>query len=155
MSSKTKSTLSITIFGLFVFFALASGGPDTASNTTVPVSDCMVKPVVEDVLKVTVRVTSLNLIPVHGDVKLHITHQKIINSEACEFHADEIKTSIELNAAGVGTYTGSFWTHDNSQDLFRVQVQFNDVDYELYNDLQVKYYNNSDFEFDILLLPLL
>ncbi|MEO5906744.1 MAG: hypothetical protein ABIQ11_08460, partial [Saprospiraceae bacterium] len=86
--------------------------------------------------------------------KLFITHQKV-RADACSFDLVFSAThSFTTGLDGTAAYTGPVWLHDNSQDLWRVQVESAYFPIVVpQSQVQVKYYSQSNFQFTTQQLP--
>ncbi|HLF64074.1 MAG TPA: hypothetical protein VI603_09985 [Saprospiraceae bacterium] len=155
MQNKLKSFLSILAIGFFLLLALASDVTsllDTSTNTTVVVKNCEEKPSVSGSLIVTALALDTLDHPVQGvQGKIFIVHQKV-RSDTCVFDVVfSVKNSFVTGPDGRFTYTGPDWIHDNSQDLFRVEIQWGGALGGVYpqpnRQTMVKYYSQSNFSF--------
>jgi hypothetical protein len=149
MRYRLKTILSILTIGLFLLFALASEFLDESTNTTVEVPDCKSDGPVSGQLYVEINYVNLENDPVpFADGTLFITHQKV-NSDSCTFEVVlNLVIPFELDAQGKFIYEGPSWTHDNTGDLFRVQVSVppnKDVFYYGFDVVEVKRFNDSRF----------
>ncbi len=123
MKNKWKSLLSFLVIGLFMMMALASLGPDKSTNTTVAISNCQSRPAAQGHLVITIQITDQKGESIGGSGKLFIVHQKVRSDTTCTY--DVILSLVhEFTVAYNDTYTydGPDFIHDNSEDLFRVEL---------------------------------
>ncbi len=124
MRKYIRPAICLATIGVFLIMAMASFGPDASSNTTVAIKRCEEKPPVSLTLSISVTLKEEGSFPAIGEKgKLFISHQKVTNSEEC-IYAVESQEVIDFttDASGSFHYTGSTWTHDNSEDLIRVEL---------------------------------
>jgi hypothetical protein len=145
MQNKAKPILSMIAIGVFLIMAAASFGPDSSTNTTVAIKDCMDKAPFQGKLKVTIKVEDTS---VYVTGRLFISHQKV-RQDTCEF--DVVWSANELiaipNGSGMYVYEGIDFIHDNSEDLFRVQVHLSASDGTFLDQTMVQKYQTADFHF--------
>jgi len=161
MQNKVKPVLSFIVIGIFLLIAIASFGPDTSTNTTVAIKDCEVKPAVQVQLKITIELDwEDGHNPVTGAFgKLFIVHQKVNPDNTCTFFVESQQT-IDFITGQDGTFTfvGNTWTHDNSEDLIRVEVYRSGSVIDLYGpnrEMAVRYYSSGNFVFYNQVFPIL
>lgn len=141
--------------------ALASFGPDASTNTTVAIKDCEEKPATQVKLEISVRfIWGESGLPVKQAFgSLFISHQKVINNEECTYTVDFV-TIVDYITDDEGNfnYVGPTWTHDNSQDLIRVEIYRSGhaIDgYYSYKESFVGVYNQGLFSFYDTVYPIL
>jgi len=147
-----RYVLSFLVIGFFLMITTATNVFNLlliSSNVTVAIENCEAKPPVIGTLEINMlALDSLgNGIPgVTG--RLFIVHQKV-NSDTCKFDVVfNVTHTFETDANGLASYTGPDWLHDNSQDLWRVEIDWN-FSYNISPKrlVQVKYYSQSEFFF--------
>ena len=158
MRYRLKYILSTLMIGIFLLFALSSQFSisdlfeflEESTNTTVKISDCKSDGPVSGQLYVIITYDNLEEEPVqYADGKLFITHQKV-NSDSCTFDVVlDLVIPFELDVEGTFIYEGVNWTHDNTEDLFRVQVSVPQVEdnYYGFDVFEVKKFSDSRFIF--------
>src|SRR5690242_7308956 len=148
-----KPIYSLIALALFLVFALASFGPDESSNATVAISNCNDQPGVTGELHVNVYFHFKQGQGAQIPGSIFITHQKV-KPDSCVFEVLYNETiAFETDMSGHYSYVGQVWFHDNSEDLFRVEVKIktNQSIPFYYREVKVLKYANSDFSFDGLL----
>lgn len=156
MQKITKSVLSVLVIVFFLVITLATQFEDfllESTNTTVKIENCEDQPQVIGTITVAIIITNDDDEPLSSiDGKLFVTHQKV-NTDSCTFEVvfNEI-IPFETNSQGVFIYQGPEWAHDNSQDLWRAEVEIESDEFNTgYSDVQVKYYSEADFTFSATL----
>lgn len=161
MKDKLKVVFSLMAIIFFMLIALSSiifAFLEGSTNTTVKIGNCQEKPGASGTLEVTVTaLDSLDnpLAGVKGD--MFITHQKV-RPDTCAFDVVfNVRNAFTTGANGQATYTGPDWIHDNSEDLFRVEVEWRNFPTGTYpvppRQTIVKRYNESTFSFTAKQLP--
>lgn len=158
--AKMKQALTLISIGVFLMIALASLGPDGSTNTKVSIKDCMEKPAVQGKLRVDVTVLDTLGQPLGtGRMHIYIVHQKVKPDTSCTFDVIFGAThTVNVPSNGHYVYEGNDYIHDNSEDLFRVEVSFTADGapghaFTLIREVQVKKYSNSDFQFTFKVKP--
>ena len=162
MRNQIRPLLSLVAIGLFLLLALASldFGPDKSTNTTVAIKDCEEKPAVNVTLRIDVSyqwtggLDDLKFIPgAFGNIS--IVHQKVNADKTCTFYVESSQViDFVCNDDGVFTYEGPTWTHDNSEDLIRVELFGKENLIDFYPDhrkVKVLKYDNANFDFAIFI----
>jgi hypothetical protein len=143
--------MSMVVIGAFLMITMATTINEfliSSTNTTVHIKNCESKPPVTGTLNIVVTAfDSLNN-PLPGERGgFYITHQKV-NPDGCTY---EVVTNLTVvyttGPDGTATYQGPEWQHDNSQDLWRVEIRSNDIDTKPSRQVLVKYYSDSNFHF--------
>lgn len=150
MQNKLKPVFSLITIGLFLLLALASGGPDASTNTTVAITDCEPRFQAAGTLKATISVMNTEGEPIAGaNVIIFIVHQEVKPpGDDCTFNRISSTDSALTGTDGTYTYNGSEYFHDNSHDLHRVEVVILQTPLRTgYKEVQVQYYNSADFNF--------
>jgi len=153
MKNIMRSILSFAVIGFFLLAAIASFGPDEATNTTVPISDCESKPVVTGNLKVDIKLRTLQLEPIpEHDIQIFVTHQKVNPDTSCTFQSTMSNVILTTDIDGeISWFAPDNFTHDNSEDLYRVQIKVRgDDNWDQADDIQVLKYNQAQFSFYII-----
>lgn len=148
-----RYVLSFLVIGFFLMITTATNVFNlliSSNNVSVAIENCEAKPPVTGTLQINmVALDSLGN-PVPGiDGRLFIVHQKV-TSDTCTFDVVfNVTHNFETDANGFASYTGPDWLHDNSQDLWRVEIDWNfHHNMSPQRQVQVKYYNNqSEFFF--------
>jgi hypothetical protein len=111
------------MIGGFVLFATATAlGPETSTNTTVAIKDCMEKPVVMNNFTVFVHYKEKSGAPIPGATgSVFITQQKV-NPDTCTFMAFAYVDDLYTDGNGQFVTQGIPFVHNNSEDLWRVEV---------------------------------
>jgi len=139
------------VIGVFLLIALATDSlSDESTNETVAITDCKEKPIATGKVHVEVR----SDLPGHYGMLL-ITQQKVRHDTTCMFDVITNKT-VTFNCDDTGLYIyddDDTWTHDNSEDLWRVEVamragSLSGID--LFDrQVQVRKYYQSNFYFTV------
>jgi len=150
MKNKLSSVFSLFIIGLFLLFAMASGGPDGSSNASVAISNCKEMPPVDVQLIVDISLKNksgepLNL--VYGN--LFVVNQAV-KQDTCAFEAFPEELEFYTDMSGKYSHHGITITHKNSEDLYRVEVFIPKTAlYDEIRTVQVKKYDNAKFIFNL------
>ena len=147
-----RYVLSFLAIGFFLMITLATDVfnlLERSSNVTVAIKDCKQELPVTGELQVNIlSIDSLgNPAPgLRGN--LFVIHQKV-RSDTCKFDVVfNIRHEFTTDANGLASYTGPEWIHDNSKDLWRVEIDWSYTSrINPDRQLQVKYYNDSEFFF--------
>ena len=148
IKNKLRHFLCFLVIAVFLLITMATDISHfliSSSNTTVAIRDCEAKPPAFGTLEINLlAIDSLsNPIPgVHG--QLFITHQKV-NSDTCTYTVVfNVTHDFTTDANGLASYTGPDWMHDNSKDLWRVEVRWSLIaDVQPDREVQVKFYDQS------------
>ena len=145
-----KPVISFLSIAFFLVIALATG-PDASTNTTVAISNCMAKPQVSGIVKVNVSYNKIDGTPIPlANGRIYITDQKVFSIEECLFSTSHDQVDFVTGSDGKYSYAGDEYSHDNSEDLLRVEVIFfksGSFD-ECKPAVQVGKYNNYNFNFN-------
>lgn len=150
---RLRPLFSTVAIGIFIFLAFASFGPDGSTNTMVAISNCESKPPITVQVRVSVYIKDSDGLGVPGATgRIYAVHQKINSDTSCTFtHVTESGNFITGND-GLFQFEGQTFMHDNSQDLFRVEIVTDDGQNPYFyfgeRETQVKYYDSGDFTFN-------
>ena len=153
MENKMKVFLSIICMAIFIVFAMASEFLDESTNTSVVVEDCEVKPEFTGTLHIGVQyLDSDNEGVSDARCEINIVHQLIDNTDCTAHEVSNETKHFFTDNFGRCEFTTETFLHDNSSDLFRVQVQItpdkDDEDYiPFYQAVQVATYSTTDLAF--------
>ena len=156
MPLRIKHILSVLTLGLFIFFIIAQA-PDGSTSTEVDISNCEPKPAISITLTVNASFVDENGKPVESaSISIFIVHQLVNNNESCTYSVFEnILITRTTDASGHVAYTESGYVHQNSQDLFRIEVYHSPLfgyGYSKFNQVKVGKYANATFNFTGVLL---
>lgn len=136
--------------GVFLLLATSSFGPDASTNTSVAIKDCKEQAPILGKLKVTINIddTSYNYTG-----RLIMSHQKV-RPDTCDYDIVWNVNQEILIARGtkIYVYDGPEWIHDNSEDLFRVQIHMYSNG-KLLEKTDVQKYNTSHFTYTVKRKP--
>jgi hypothetical protein len=149
MNTKWKSIYSVMAIGIFAVFAAASIGPDKSTNTTVAIDKCQTKPSFQGQLSIYVEVKDQHGASVEANGKLYIVHQKVRPDTTCSF---DVLTNLVHDFSVVPNqiyfYDGPAFSHDNSEDLFRVELKINgSTTHANYQEVKVIKYAEQNINF--------
>ena len=150
MQKFMKPIISLLSIAVFLAIALATG-PDASTNTTVAISNCMDKPQVSGIVKVNVSFNKSDGTPIPlANGRIYITDQNVLSTSACDFAASSDQVDFITGPDGKYSYAGDEYSHDNSEDLLRVEVVlFKSGSFEECKPaVQVGKYNNYTFNFN-------
>ena len=152
MRNKIKPLLSLAAIGLFLLFAIASDLlPQESTNVSVAIRDCEEKPPVSGTIHVDVLYT-VNGIPRAGvNGEMFLVHQKVNPDTTCSYSLlARQMLAFTTNANGFFTYEGVPFLHDNSEDLYRIEIEMFAVTgtgRRPERQVKVGKYNDSNFQF--------
>ena len=152
MQKIVKPVFSVLIIAFFLLITLATDFDSIlyeSTNTTIKTENCEMKPEVSGKISVTVLLLDDEGDPVNNhDGLLFVTHQKV-DSDTCTFVVAFNQTiPFTTNSQGIFVYDGPEWVHDNSQDLWRAEIKVKgDETYSSFKEVQVQYYDKSNFIF--------
>ena len=156
MQQPLKSVLSVAVIAFFLLFAYASSWDDvmaTSTNTTVAIKDCAHEPVsLSGQMTATLSFNHKNGISISGATgEIYITHQ-IANEDCTPNVLQSIVASFVTDLDGDYEYIGPTFLHNNSQDLFRVEVHIDSRSglWDDWKSVQVKYYGEATFVFNAI-----
>lgn len=123
MQNFVRSVFSFLIIGLFLMAALASFGPDESTNTTVAISNCQPKPHISGTMSVQIHYTDNMGTPIPNITgTIFLTEQKVKPDTTCTFSTFTFPIDVVTDASGSYFSTGYNYGFDNSEDLWRAEV---------------------------------
>jgi hypothetical protein len=157
MQTIMKPLLSLLSIGIFILFALSSDFLDESTNHFITLDDCEGKPPFTGTLTIAIQYLTANSLPVVGaECRINIVHQ-ITDIITCESSVvGEATIERVLDNQGRCSFETASFTHENSIDLFRVDVSvipkeedlhtsptFRDVHYALYNTTTLTFFKQA------------
>ena len=125
MQNNIRCLLSFFTLVLFVILAAASFGPDSASNTIVKVGNCEPKPPINVSAKVNVLVIDNEGNPVQAGEGSLFINNLIVVFDSCEYDPRAFyKEHVVIGPDGTYHFQSPPNLHENSQDLYRVELVF-------------------------------
>src|SRR5688572_14057582 len=156
MKNKMKPIYSLIAVFLFLTIALGSFGPDASTNTTVAPKNCKDTSTVAGQLLVKVSVEGwMGTIVPFSSGELFIVHQEAVQDGCTANVLSSTRINFSTDKEGYYTYSGFNWTHNNLEDLIRVELELYDLSFGFYREVIVYKYDIPTFDFEVTVLPAL